>query len=208
MRSLWNDRACWDRSIAMCTRVAALAVCSLLSMSGVVLIGCTPQAYRTALPASCGTVNCGDAPDTFIEQHDGFDLAFVEFTERGYVFDRERMNQVLDYVAEQARHDPSDPDRAFSRWCSCTAGSTTPLPTMKTSRVSRASWRSPQVAQGLRPKSTTRRVIGVYVGWRGLSIDFTIFNNISYWDRKAAAEQVATGGVHGVDIASRTGSHR
>ena len=96
----------------MCTRLASLAVCSVLSIAGPILIGCTPnEAYRTALPASCATANCGDAPDTFIEKHDGYDLAFVEFTERGNVFDRERMNQVLDYVAEQARYDPSDPDR-------------------------------------------------------------------------------------------------
>ena len=74
----------------MRTRLASLAVCSVLSIAGPILIGCTPnEAYRTALPASCATPNCGDAPDTFIEKHDGYDLAYVEFTERGNVFDRE-----------------------------------------------------------------------------------------------------------------------
>ena len=121
----------------MGTRLAAVAVCSLLSIAGAILIGCTPnEAYRTALPANCATPDCGDAPDTFIEKHDGYDLAYVEFTERGNVFDRARMKHVLDHVAAQAEYDPSNPDRAFSRSCSCTAGSTTRGPTTGTSRAS------------------------------------------------------------------------
>ena len=38
-------------------------------------------------------------------------------------------------------------------------------------------------------------MIGVYVGWRGLSVDFGPFTNATYWERKAVAEQVAKGGV-------------
>ena len=96
----------------MGTRLASVALCCLLSIAGAMLIGCTPnEAYRTALPANCAKPDCGDAPDTFIEKHDGYDLAYVEFTERGNVFDRARMKQVVDHVAAQARYDPSNPDR-------------------------------------------------------------------------------------------------
>ena len=98
----------------MCTRLAAVALCSLLSIAGAMLIGCTPnEAYRTALPANCATPDCGDAPDTFIEKHDGYDLAYVEFTERGNVFDRERMQHVLDHVAAQAEYDRAIPTGRF-----------------------------------------------------------------------------------------------
>jgi hypothetical protein len=96
----------------MCTRLASVAVCSVLLIACPILIGCTRNdAYRTAVPANCATANCSDAPDTFIEKHDGYDLAYVEFSERGNVFDRTKMQQVLDYVADQARDDPSNPDR-------------------------------------------------------------------------------------------------
>jgi hypothetical protein len=87
---------------------AWLAACLLVWSSGLGLSGCTRNApYRTAQPATC---TAGDCDDKLIEKHDGYDLAFVEFTERGHVFDRERMNRVLDYVAEQARYDPSNPE--------------------------------------------------------------------------------------------------
>jgi hypothetical protein len=91
-------------------RVASLAACFFLSISGPILIGCTPNApYRTADFADCGAAGCtADAPQAAIEKHDGFDLAFVEFTERGNVFDRDKMNRVLDYVADQARPNASN----------------------------------------------------------------------------------------------------
>ena len=46
------------------------------------------------------------------------------------------------------------------------------------------------------PKAwNNRKVVGVYIGWRGESIDIRGVNNLTYWDRKAVAEQVGRGGV-------------
>ncbi len=45
------------------------------------------------------------------------------------------------------------------------------------------------------PIGTPRKVIGVYVGWRGLSVDLNPLTQATYWERKATAEQVAKGGV-------------
>lgn len=35
-----------------------------------------------------------------------------------------------------------------------------------------------------------RKVVGVYVGWRGESIDVPLLNNITFWDRKSTAQEV------------------
>lgn len=40
-----------------------------------------------------------------------------------------------------------------------------------------------------------RPVVGVYVGWRGLSLDAGLLTNVTFWTRKAAAERVGRGGV-------------
>ena len=40
-----------------------------------------------------------------------------------------------------------------------------------------------------------QRVIGIYVGWRGLTADAGGAEVLSYWDRKAVAGQVGPGGV-------------
>ncbi len=40
-----------------------------------------------------------------------------------------------------------------------------------------------------------RKVVGVYVGWRGRSLDIPGIDNLSFWERKNTADRVGTGGV-------------
>lgn len=42
---------------------------------------------------------------------------------------------------------------------------------------------------------TRRRIAGVYLGWRGLSLDAGLLTNLSFWDRKNTAHRVGAGGV-------------
>ena len=47
-------------------------------------------------------------------------------------------------------------------------------------------------------KDTTkagRRVVGIYIGWRGESITMPVVNNLTFWERKNTAERVSQGSV-------------
>jgi len=148
------------------------------------LVGCASnKAFRTT--ASCGISECKGS--SIIEKHDNYDLAFVEFSEKGNVFSRQKMKTVLDYVdflkitAEEGlhvvvfvhgwRHNAHHKDgnvESFKKMLELTAS----LDTMR-----------------------KRKILGVYIGWRGLSFGLEPIKSLSYWERKAVAHQVGKGGV-------------
>ena len=49
--------------------------------------------------------------------------------------------------------------------------------------------------ESITPWKKKRRVVGIYVGWRGDSILGPVIEHLSIWDRKLAAEKVALGSV-------------
>lgn len=47
-----------------------------------------------------------------------------------------------------------------------------------------------KVESHLHQDRTPRKVVGIYVGWRGESIDIPWINNVTFWDRKNTAHEV------------------
>lgn len=45
------------------------------------------------------------------------------------------------------------------------------------------------------PAKAGRRVVGIYIGWRGESITMPIVNDLTFWERKNTAERVSQGSV-------------
>jgi pimeloyl-ACP methyl ester carboxylesterase len=166
----------------------------LIALVALILVGCAEsQPYRTkGLQACAHAKACTDAT---IEQHEHpdetYDLAFVEFTDRGNIFDRDQMEMVLEHVRELAqpkenasyegvlvvvfvhgwKHNASPNDSNVNDFRELLR---------KTARLD---------AGG------RRKLVGVYVGWRGASITLPWIEEITYWDRKGVAEQVGKGGV-------------
>jgi hypothetical protein len=57
-----------------------------------------------------------------------------------------------------------------------------------------------------RSNEKPRKVIGVYVGWRGRSLTVPGIDNLSFWERKNTADRVGTGGV--TELLSRLNDFR
>ncbi|TNC80866.1 MAG: hypothetical protein C9356_12130 [Oleiphilus sp.] len=128
------------------------------------------------------TKNCGRS---IIEYHEGFDLAFLEFSERGNLFSGKHTTDVMNHIKRHANEGPIALMVYVHGWKhnahphnSDVAGFRLSLKNLKDSGL----------ANG-------RKIIGVFVGWRGFSHDMFGLAPFTYWDRKSVAEEVGAGGV-------------
>ena len=158
---------------------------SLALMTGF-LAGCVPnQAFRTQGEVDCVSdfVGCKNA---LIEKYEKYDLAFIEFTDRGNLFSRTRYAHVLERIKKAADADPGAAVIVFVHGWKHNAS-------FDDANVK--SFR--QMLKILSDNGLTfgRRPIGIYVGWRGLSVDMAGVKELTYWERKAVAQEVGKGGV-------------
>ncbi len=122
---------------------------------------------------------------TIIEQHRDFDLAYVEFTERGNLFKRARMDDVLNHVRDLAAAPEGVLAVVFVHgWKHNAAAGDANVESFRELLT-----RAAEITQ------SKRRIVGIYVGWRGQSVRPPVIEELSYWERKAVAEQVGKGGV-------------
>jgi hypothetical protein len=117
-------------------------------------------------------------------------LGFVEFDDQGWFWDRRQMDRLLDLLygitetkdvllmvyAHGWRHnaDPCDDNVV------CFQGVLERLDILE---------------REYNPSNRRRTVVGVYIGWRGLSAKHSPFEIMSFWERKYTADRVGVGGV-------------
>jgi hypothetical protein len=122
-----------------------------------------------------------------------YTVGFCEFDDQGWLWDRGQINAITNQFYAESKtngllivtfvhgwmHDASSADASVQMF---KAKILRPLATME-AYVSKKQHR------------TARRVVGVYVGWRGLSESIPYLNLGTFWNRKDAAERVGHGAV-------------
>ena len=174
---------------------------TLASMLTGLLLGCTGFApNRLDLTASC-TLNAKDplhapapchhaALEKIVADADppvpAMEVAYVEFTDQGWLHSRKQMEQAVARVRPLA-DDPRPVQLVvFVHGWKHNAG-------FNDDNVS-------NFRRGILDNFAARvgpgvRTVGLYVGWRGDSININGLNNITFYDRKATAEHVARGSI-------------
>ena len=136
----------------------------------------TPEACRNAqlekVPAA------GDAP--------GFEVAYVEFTDQGWLQSREQMSRAITQALPRAGDPRPVQLVVFVHGWKHNAGFDDD--NVRNFRIAIL----PPFAKRAGPDV---RTLGLYVGWRGNSIDVAGLDNITFYDRKATAEHVARGSI-------------
>ena len=161
------------------------------------IAGCSSNsAYRTE-GGQCRYTNTGDCSASFMQianEHSKspYRLGFIEYDDQGMVRSPERQKQLLDHFYRlAARQDvllltfvhgwhhsakPKDENIAEFRKLLAQVSATETLDSDRQGRVARA-------------------VLGVFIGWRGDSIDIEYLNTVTFWDRKNTAHEVGRQGV-------------
>lgn len=162
--------------------------------------GCAPNiAYRTdyqpcvsARPAEqCRSASLQEYADPANPEL-AYTLGFVEFDDQGQLHDRRQMAALLDYLYEQASRNALLINVFVHGWHHNAAPGDDNIANfrdslLKLSKLERVDARM----SGRAP----RRVVGVYVGWRGESWEIPVLNTLTFWDRKATAQKVGHGGI-------------
>lgn len=161
-----------------------------------ILSGCAQNsAYRKDY-TSCLYINKGDCAVHAIQQSSPgqdseYELTFVEFNDQGQLRDRGQMQAVLDHYYEIAsnndvmlivfahgwHHSARPGDGNIQEFRKLLA---------KVAKIENT---------GNTSKSKARKVLGLYVSWRGDSITVPVLKEVTFWERKSTAQEIGLQGV-------------
>jgi hypothetical protein len=168
--------------------VAVLALVILI----IAAIGCTAnRPFRTYADTDFPTNNIGaNAATNDIEYYTNFSLGFVEFDDQGWFWNRNQLGAVTNMILQtaaigQATNAAGIVMILFTHgWKNNAAFDNTNVETFR---------QELNVISDLEQEQTNhtpRRVVGVYCGWRGESLNIPYLDNITFWNRKSAAYRV------------------
>jgi hypothetical protein len=122
-----------------------------------------------------------------IERHenDGFLLGIVEFDDQGWFWSRGQLEQLLQEIRAVSRGSGALILLFAHGWEHNASVEDSHLACFR--EVLR------YVAETERDAGRSRAVVGVYLGWRGLSLNITGVQWLTFWTRKEAAERIGEG---------------
>ncbi len=168
----------------------------LLSLS--VLLGACAhnKIYRSKL-SNCifdSLDNCEDHAIThyFPNTSKEFHLGFVEYDDQGQLRDLEQMNVVLDTYSQISDSDDVIVTVFVHGWQHSAAPDDSNVESFKQllAEISHS-----ETVASQQDKRAIRKVLGVYIGWRGDSSVVPILKYLTFWSRKYTALEVGLMGV-------------
>lgn len=114
-------------------------------------------------------------------------ISFVEIDDQGQLRNREQMQALLDEFYVMAANESLLINVFVHGWHHSAKPQDPNVESFKQSLAQLSQLESDlSKVQNKQP----RKVVGVYVGWRGESIDVPVLNNITFWDRKNTAQEI------------------
>ncbi len=167
------------RHFALATLFSTLCACA------------SNSAYRHDLAASCVADQDIDCPVAAVQHHgpqqaDEYYLGFVEFDDQGQLRDRGQLQTVLDTFYPIAGQQDVLLVAFAHGWHHNARPGDNNIESFRQLLGKLAHMES---------VGNRRKVLGVYLGWRGDSLTIPVVNNLTFWERKSTAHKVGMNGV-------------
>jgi hypothetical protein len=174
-----------------------LSLARALICIAILLAGCASNAIYRSNYQPC-TVSSGNAceQNSLHIYNPGADneytLGFVEIDDQGQIRDRRQMHALLDMLYAKAAQESVLTTVFVHGWHHNARPGDPNIEGFK-ENLAKLSAIEARLSEKLgRP---ARKIAGVYVGWRGESIDVPPFNYLTFWDRKSTAQDVGHLGI-------------
>ena len=150
----------------------------LLTLLLLQLSGCSPKPYfRTEIHNQpCITLPDKDcaAANLVVDLQEDYALSFVEFDDDGHYYDKRQAESLLQWLSHQSQpqyvaiythgwhHNANDTDNNVRRF--------------------------KESLRDIKQRNPSYQVLGIYLGWRGETLDIPWLRALTFWDRKAVSE--------------------
>lgn len=121
-------------------------------------------------------------------------LGIIEFDNSGILFDRAQMHRVLEYVQRASERSHLLMVVFIHGWKhNAEVGDDNVVDFREV--LIRISERERVLAKNSKPRRDPRPVIGLYLGWRGVSVTLPLIRQLSFWERKQRAHLAGERGM-------------
>jgi hypothetical protein len=153
--------------------------------------------YRSSYNSTCLYQNTGDCPLDSIQQGKSSDdnsyyLSFIEYDDQGQLRDPEQKRKVVEAYRALSKNEDVLLITFVHGWHHSAKPEDGNIKSFRKLLKTAAEFESKNSQVEIR---AARKVIGIYVGWRGSSIDVPVIEYLTFWDRKNTAQEVGQQGV-------------
>ncbi len=162
----------------------------LMATAALLLSACASNVAWQVDPPAVRTCDAEfDCSGRYYREYESHDLAFAEFTERGHAFDAGKIDDVLERIKAHAVKDDGVITIVFIHgWLNNAHERNDNLRQFRQVLDAVARYSSVRFNE-------RRRVVGLYVGWRGESLGLPLVKFLSFWNRKSVAENLGSGAI-------------
>lgn len=174
-----------------------VSACSILLF----LNGCiSPQQYRNTYQLcssnqpeiDCPTSSLQRYSDQTSNSNNEYLLGFAEFDDQGQLWDRKQKDALLDQIYQSTTDTELLMVVFVHGWKHSAKAGDTNIGLFH-QQLKRLSAMETEISR--KRGAPARKVVGIYLGWRGGSVSLPLLKELTFWSRKSTAHKVGYGGV-------------